>query len=236
MDQKTVEGIIRIFDQYTPFQMAQMKQTVKNYVHRWHNTKDKLDALDHFFDIIDKSNQKFIESSPLKISCRKGCSFCCNIRVVGFQVEADYILEYCVNNNIKIDVERLELQAQNNDDISYCMSTYRRCVFLSDEGTCNIYEVRPSSCRNYMVTSPPERCNVDSIEGQQGTISAFNIGAALVQFALADILEHDNIAKLLLKSIKNGSSNKAVQQICSKDSTERSENGSTTIKSSSTEI
>lgn len=202
MDPQTAKDLVKIFEGYTPFQMARLQQTVKDYIRRYKNTKDKLDALDDFYDIIDEANAKYIETSPHKISCKKGCSFCCNIRVIGFQIEADYILEYCKTNNIPIDVEKLKRQSVIKDDIAYYMSPDRRCVFLSDEGLCNIYEVRPSSCRNYMVTNPPEQCNTDKYPSG-GTIAAFNINAAMVQFALADMLKPGDISEYLLNSINN---------------------------------
>jgi Fe-S-cluster containining protein len=36
------------------------------------------------------------------------------------------------------------------------------CVFLNLDGLCSIYKDRPSSCRNFMVTSNPSQCSKTS--------------------------------------------------------------------------
>lgn len=78
-----------------------------------------------------------------RVVCKKGCSFCCHIPVRVMEMEAKVIHWYCKENGIPIDYNR-----QGS-----------ACMFLSGEGSCSIYPVRPLVCRKYFVASDPKFCD-----------------------------------------------------------------------------
>ena len=109
--------------------------------------------------LLQKIDDIHNEQDQSQISCRAGCSFCCHqpIRVV--QEEMEILMDYIKDNNIQVDLERLELQNRlaPGEYFEY-PDEESACVLLGDDGRCRVYEARPASCRNYHVTTPPENC------------------------------------------------------------------------------
>jgi Fe-S-cluster containining protein len=102
-----------------------------------------------------------IASAPhVPVSCRSGCYGCCHSEVEITPDEAAVLRER-VLAGFEIDRSRLAVQAARermNPAWAKFWSQENRCVFLSAEGTCRIYEDRPAVCRRFLVTSPPEAC------------------------------------------------------------------------------
>lgn len=48
-----------------------------------------------------------------------------------------------------------------NDDQAFLDLSYenRKCIFLNDEGACQVYEDRPSVCRTNAVLGRPDQCD-----------------------------------------------------------------------------
>jgi len=62
------------------------------------------------------------------------------------------------------------------------------CPFLEDE-SCSIHPIRPLSCREYIVTSPPELCQDPSVNDVAGVHLPVKLSAAL--YRLGQQLEHE---------------------------------------------
>jgi len=62
------------------------------------------------------------------------------------------------------------------------------CPFLEDEN-CSIHPIRPLSCREYIVTSPPELCRDPSVHQVSGVELPVKLSRAL--FAFGQKMEHD---------------------------------------------
>ncbi len=79
--------------------------------------------------------------------CRKGCSYCCYMKVAVSPLEAEYI-----QTNLRIK-QRPNLQRKD---------TYGTpCPFLKD-GACSIYEYRPFVCRRHLTFfDNPRWCQLD---------------------------------------------------------------------------
>ena len=105
---------------------------------------------------IDQAN---ISSQQIS-SCKKGCAFCCHIRVAITELEARFIIHYCKTMGIEIDTAKLE-DLRHLDEVEYMLHPNRKCTFLAENNTCKIYEARPASCRNYYVTSDPSLCDTN---------------------------------------------------------------------------
>lgn len=104
----------------------------------------------------------FIQHPKLKadIKCKSGCSNCCHIRVTATPDEAQLIIQACEHDGIPVDWDTLSKQvkfAGSTGDWVSLQNSHKKCVFLKS-GQCQIYPVRPASCRAYMVSTPPSWC------------------------------------------------------------------------------
>jgi len=126
-----------------------------------------------------------------KVSCKKGCSYCCYMRVDTTIEEGHLLLSAAAEKGIELDWDLLQKQAEKDDkngnDKWYELPYEERaCQFLDkEEGICTVYEHRPASCRKYFVNSPPEDCKDDGdhdailtryncITAEMLTVSAWN--------------------------------------------------------------
>lgn len=100
------------------------------------------------------------ENTSEPISCRAGCGFCCHQPVFTSHTEFETIREHLATEGRKIKRDVLMNQKENTHDGVYktIPVNERRCVFLGDNQSCTIYEVRPLTCRRHNVYSSPEHC------------------------------------------------------------------------------
>ena len=143
------------------------------------------------------------EETAKKISCKKGCSFCCYLHVDITSAEADILAEHVTE---KHHVEQFMKQSNHNienwKDLPY---QDRKCAFLVD-GECSVYEDRPMSCRKYLVINDPEKCNTEvEIQTTEG-IGLMSVEAILISTVLK--YQSGTMSKMiyhaLVKRIKNG--------------------------------
>jgi Fe-S-cluster containining protein len=114
-------------------------------------------------EVVDEHNAE-VFAHPLvqQLSpCKMGCVGCCHTQVSVTKDEAELLSEKILNG-LEVDRERLKLQASvgNNSD-AYFKIPYqeRRCVFLSDQNLCMVYEDRPSVCRTNAVLGSADQCD-----------------------------------------------------------------------------
>lgn len=90
------------------------------------------------------------------IQCAPGCGYCCHLKVTGSIPEIVVIADYLRKNNL-VDYYRQQvsmssariIDRRGKDDVWWVENAIP-CIFLdSEKHTCNIYEVRPFSCRGY---------------------------------------------------------------------------------------
>jgi Fe-S-cluster containining protein len=93
--------------------------------------------------------------------CKMGCEGCCHTQVSVTDDEAA-LLVLKINEGASFSQERLALQmaAENNSEAYYKLSyADRRCIFLDEQGACNVYEHRPSVCRTNAVLGEASQCD-----------------------------------------------------------------------------
>jgi Fe-S-cluster containining protein len=95
--------------------------------------------------------------------CKKGCSFCCSYFVSAGREEARIALTYAFENGIEVNKELLEKQKSKTNKDSWKELSFeeRKCVFLKNN-ECQIYDVRPMSCRSYAVYTDPKLCDTST--------------------------------------------------------------------------
>ena len=74
---------------------------------------------------------------PSSFQCKQGCTQCCETGLTTLPIEAQNIEEYLQSNPSLIEELRNHIVLPN------------KCDFLSNEGNCYIYSVRPFICRSH---------------------------------------------------------------------------------------
>lgn len=100
------------------------------------------------------------------ISCKKGCSHCCQQMVFITDDEATLLLQTMLpEENSTLSPQVLSyLKEQAKYDTATIFDFWRlpkeqsACVFLKDD-LCSVYAKRPAGCRTLQVTSDPQKCS-----------------------------------------------------------------------------
>ncbi len=147
------------------------------------------------------------------ISCRAGCGACCRQLVPVSLFEAEALTDWLnslpeerlavlrerfhhalsalrdagVIDSILDDNWRLDEEHSTKLAVDYFHAGVA-CPFLESE-SCSIHPMRPLSCREYMVTSPPELCQDPSVYSVAGVQLPLRISRALYAFG-EQIEEH----------------------------------------------
>lgn len=195
-----MQTLKKLFESYSREQLEGFYREVKNLQQIMLLQSTPLEAAMQMFQATDAANDMLPEDVKASISCKKGCAHCCHIRVECGHLEAKVVVDYAKENNIQIDMERLEHQ-KDLDITEYMFSPHKRCVFLADDNTCKIYPVRPMACRNWFVVSDPKDCDTN-VNPHGGVMSYSNMDATLPAVAIIGDIMPDGFPKLLLKYLK----------------------------------
>lgn len=96
----------------------------------------------HWF--VDSAVTEFLKNNPVACS-GDGCSGCCVNNISTCKSEALLILDFIQTSGLEVDWEMLKQHCEEGPNLS-------PCVFLK-EGSCSIYKVRPSTCRQFFMAS-----------------------------------------------------------------------------------
>lgn len=152
-------------------------------IKRLARANERLVVLNRKFDQAIEQD-KVLSADAARISCRKGCSHCCEQFVMLTFPEAQLIAEK------HPDVVRAalpKLHAQEEQFVAMdgatalatdgptrsafydrWFQTRTKCPFLGEDNLCGIYESRPSGCRTYFVIDEPAKCAERPIPGMPG--------------------------------------------------------------------
>jgi len=89
----------------------------------------------NYITLLEKAGSffsKVFRENSSKMKCSEGCSKCCVDGITLLRVERDRILSHLKNK------DEMPVKSESG-----------RCAFLSSEGCCKIYEVRPLVCRTW---------------------------------------------------------------------------------------
>jgi Fe-S-cluster containining protein len=182
------------------------------------------DALDRSRARHEKKCDEVLEQESKALACRKGCPFCCHLRVTLKAHEMFRITAHMASRFSRKRRDEILKLAQINLSILSSLSkrgqvtTNLRCPFLQDDA-CSIHEVRPASCRDFHSTDKAV-CeysfeNPTDIESQSSCIEALRyVGtkwseAASIAFAEAGFDPHTyELNSALVEAMTEGSSAK----------------------------
>jgi Fe-S-cluster containining protein len=111
-------------------------------------------------DVLERDRKKSTTSSD--IQCRKGCDRCCRLPVEIWPHEAALLVQIAREAGVEMDQARLERQSRYTmDNWGQQPAADKTCVFLGDNGACNVYEFRPNACRKLLVVTDPALCDAE---------------------------------------------------------------------------
>jgi len=147
-------------------------------------------------------NHELEAASQLTVSCTKGCSGCCHYEVEVTTDEGALLAEV-VRTGFPLDFERLEIQAgreRKSAEWSKFWNKDNRCVFLGEEGACQIYNYRPAICRKHLVVSPAKSCTTpgDAVTPVNMPLCEILLSAALS----IDGVSSSSLSKMLVRSLE----------------------------------
>ncbi len=168
---------------------------------------DLLPILMSFDDAVVGAFERETVRQGKTISCKKGCGACCRQLVPISEVEAQYLTELVaempperrerVETRFRQAGEEMERRGMRERLLGFTGLTApdeRRqlvvdyfacgvaCPFLEQE-SCSIHPHRPLICREYTVTSPPERCADPSQQEIYGIAIPVHFSCLLCRFA-----------------------------------------------------
>jgi Fe-S-cluster containining protein len=154
--------------------------------------------------VVDSAVQG-LEETGKKISCKAGCGACCRQLVPISEVEARGIRDLVASMPeprrsqvrqrfaaARQVLEKAGLLTRLENRENWTDEEFRRvgidyfllgvpCPFLEEE-SCSIHPDRPVTCREYLVTSPPERCARPSEGMVEGVRLPLKVWTALARF------------------------------------------------------
>lgn len=138
--------------------IVEIKHSIANYklqLKRLYAEKGISVVVQEVYETMDHLHSEALKKG--QVTCKKGCSHCCTADVELTQYEFDYLLSYCKNNSVRIDMQYVN-ELLNKERVLPGSIYSEKCVFLKDN-LCSIYFARPLECRAYLVSSPVENCS-----------------------------------------------------------------------------
>jgi len=167
-----------------------------------------LPALQVLVDTVIAAAERELDGTGRRVSCRPGCAACCRQAVTMSAIEAYYIRDLVealpperrgvvkarfadVSRRVKeaglyaalMDPSGLSTAQREQMALDY-FALGIPCPFLEAE-YCSIYADRPLRCREYLVTSPPERCASPGT-GDLDPVTVPKLSRALQRVGLSD--------------------------------------------------
>lgn len=119
-------------------------------------------------------------------TCTQKDPGCCYQKVVVPVHEALVIAEHLAAGGRDTSELREQLRRDGHDmsvaTRAQWFKSKRICAFITDDGKCGIYNVRPFACSSYFVVSDPARCHPDS---EDNRVAIVNVQQELA-FTLAE--------------------------------------------------
>ena len=111
-------------------------------------------VVEYAYQYVDKLNE--VSGLNAQTTCVKGCHFCCYGKIDMSSMEATYVVSYI--HQMGIMINKAKSKRQNNVEFEKLAYRDKKCLMISKQGECMIYEARPMVCRIHNSVVEPERC------------------------------------------------------------------------------
>lgn len=114
--------------------------------------------LSKLYRVLDKEVKQSLDKNGIVPACQRGCSHCCYILTIVHMVEAHRIAAAVLRKQTWKEVaERCRTSALAShadvDPLAYHQAQIPCPLLNLEKGDCSVYELRPASCRFYLVTT-----------------------------------------------------------------------------------
>lgn len=165
------------------------------------------------YDKLESFTEKWLteyKESGKTIFCQAGCSGCCNLAVHATLPEAARVAKKLpdqLHSRISAYITRLKECLTSAKDMKSYLRQHRTtigpCPFLDLNGHCDIYALRPLSCRALLSTRPADWCEVDFAELDYWDKQAFesSLDRKIVAWPTHYVAATQNFARMLEQQI-----------------------------------
>lgn len=186
-----------------PPQETYVSKLIQHYVNEYRRAlvdHDGPTVAHNFHRLIDEQLQQSLEGyQGPRITCKKGCHHCCLIHVDITQHEAQLLIQQAEEMGIQIDWSRLWVQSRKNVTTwAELTQAQARCTFLDHDGSCRVYEYRPSYCRLHTSTDLRKHCRVYGKKIR----TYFAYLPETIAVAMHNCIPGDGMARMLLENRK----------------------------------
>jgi hypothetical protein len=116
-------------------------------------------ALSHavvtFHRRVDEVIERTFEGHGVNPACKRGCSYCCHLRVTVLPAEAFALADWLRAHASPAQLDAVRAKLRANAERTRELGTEGRkraslaCALLGDDGACTAYAARPAQCRRY---------------------------------------------------------------------------------------
>lgn len=192
-DSKKLKEMVVVFNEMYDFYHKKYKKVLAEI--------DNRSTAYHFGTMVEMKYDELAKSGDYQLACKSGCAHCCYQNVDITEHEAELLVGAIVEDHVKFDKDLLMVQSQSIP-INELPHESRRCIFLTKENKCGVYQYRPIACRKYFVTGDPELC--DSQKYPNGSVSIVtNTEAEVIASTVYDSIRTDSMAKMILKQLQH---------------------------------
>lgn len=132
--------------------------------------------------IIREEYQNWFASQNIPVKCTKGCAACCSVNVKITSIEGELIYDFIKEHSCEEWFAGLLNTVQSGEKVTQTTNDFAAdclagkssgvmespgkgvCLFLEDNKTCSIYDVRPFSCRCFVSTVLCEETFIAEVE------------------------------------------------------------------------
>lgn len=194
--------------QSNPHDIGEIQSMLETHIKLYDTTPngyERARLFNYFVDEnIKKAKQKDMDTAD-RIYCQDGCHYCCYLSVAITEDEGLSILKYCEEKDLFVDIDKLKEQAKVRSENNWNELTegHRSCIFLNDStNLCEIYEVRPNTCRNHLVLDTNKNCHPDCLEKVSCFMPTISIIIANAPLSIVKCLNLPNMLLELFKKNK----------------------------------
>lgn len=118
------------------------------------SSKDSIKGFRHYLTACDTNADAYYSQCQSKMACKRGCSYCCHLRVTVKPHEVFAISDFVDRSFSIAEQAGLMTRLKNHVEHVRLLSVQEHwtrnipCPFLVD-GACSIHEARPFACRQY---------------------------------------------------------------------------------------
>lgn len=137
------------------------------------------------------------------IRCRKGCAHCCKQLVMVSEPEGRTLFLHAQRHGMALPLAKIERQSGRDDAGWLALPPEDRgCIFLGSDNSCQVYDIRPLSCRKYFAISDPALCDTEKFPSGRVAIW-YSLDVEVVTSAAFTALGSGSLASVIGRHLRH---------------------------------